>query len=102
MESSIILRSVDELKFLGVIRSDREYSRKLKRNENWLRSLRRSDVQASQRVRHTTAMRLQRWLIELNEQAASPSIAERLKSLIEQINEADWQERYDARQAHGR
>ncbi len=97
MEASIIIHSAEELKSLNLISTEQEFSLLLGRSENWMRTLRRKDGRASQQVRQTIGMRLQRHLTELKEQAA-PSVAQRLESLIDAVMEADWRARYQVRQ----
>ncbi|MDX3806150.1 MAG: hypothetical protein QHC89_07035 [Bosea sp. (in: a-proteobacteria)] len=97
MEASIIIHSAEELKSLNLLATEQEFSLRLGRSENWMRTLRRKDGRASQQVRQAIAMRLQRHLTELKEQAA-PSVAQRLGNLIDQVIEADWRARYLTRQ----
>ena len=96
MLSSIFLMAGDDLKKLGFIRSDREFSRLVGRGDEWVRGLRRQDGLATQRVHPTVARRLCRRMTGWRDAAPRPAAA-RLNELIRRIERILDAERWLAR-----
>jgi hypothetical protein len=96
MEPSIFLSIADDLKMMGFVRSDREFSRKLGKHELWTYKLRQLGPYPAQRVRQGAVMRLRRHLMNWKDGAARP-VAERLANLISAIDKADERARFIAR-----
>lgn len=96
MRSSIFLNTLDELRRIGLISSNREYATLLGKNDQWVRDLQRSDGRGIREVRQTTAMRLRRRLLDWQSAVPRP-VGEQLGKIIQKIDAEDAMSRWMAR-----
>lgn len=93
MTPNAFLNTIDDLKSLGLVASDRDCARLLGTHLQFVPGLRCRGVSPERLIRQSVVMRLQRRLHDWKERSARP-VAERLDRLIKQVEKADERARF--------